>query len=663
MHGPETTLFQAVQDKYRKSTQISLKELENRKDVLATLHKMHSNLKLREIIEKIDYSLKNLESSLQDQWLWKDRIFNLINQGQLQEANKEVALFREGHDEIELDDFLNELFIHLQQFGEVHAAIIQKESLLHMALPSILILLFNIVLVSIIIRSIKTPVMDLINKTRLIAGGDLTQRVTINAKDDIGLLGESFNQMTEDLSRARDKMHSLMSYTDSIIYSMTDILIVLDPEGKIKTANKAALDYSGYDEQELIGRPLADIITGDALLDMSRLKELIRKGPIQMDTISYHTKSGGNIPVSLSGSAIKDDADNLLGIVCIARDMSEINMLVKTAQSLAEIAESAADSDRIRAEELDRSQLASLNIMLDLDRQQKELKEAYKDLNTSKSELSKTYDELAKTNEELKNTTVQVIQNEKMSALGELTAGVAHELNQPLNGMKLICQDVLRDISKGRFDESTLEEDLKEVVSEVDRMSNIIDHMRLFSRTTMGAEFQVTEVNEAVEGVFKLLGQQLHVHNIHVEKSLGSELPSVPIDRIRLEQVFMNIINNARNAVESTGNKEMNIWVSSYFSESNGNRTVIVSVKDNGGGIPEEIRNRIFEPFYTTKRPGKGTGLGLSVSKKIIDDANGTIELMVEDGIGSQFNVILPAVPLTEEQMPDNESGESGNII
>ena len=219
---------------------------------------------------------------------------------------------------------------------------------------------------------------------------------------------------------------------------------------------------------------------------------------------------------------------------------------------------------------------------------------------------------------------MQLVQSEKLSALGELTAGVAHELNQPLNGIKIISQSLLRDIEKNRFKEKNVGDDLTEIVDQVNKMSEIIDHMRIYSRNTEGGQETMIDVNTVMEGPFKLLDQQLKNHNIDVVRELTPDLPQLMGDKVRLEQVFMNLIINARDAVKSCGREKKRIEVRTFRTD---NHSVAIEVKDNGEGIPEELREKIFEPFFTTKEPGKGTGLGLSVLNTIIDEHKGRIEL------------------------------------
>ena len=242
--------------------------------------------------------------------------------------------------------------------------------------------------------------------------------------------------------------------------------------------------------------------------------------------------------------------------------------------------------------------------------------------------------------EKLQQIESHLVQSEKLSALGELTAGVSHELNQPLNGIKIISQALLRDIKKNRLEEEELEEDLTEIVKQVNKMAEIINHMRIYTRNTEGNSSEMIDISTVIEGPFKILDQQLKTHGIEVVKEFAPGLPEVMCDPIRLEQVFMNLIANAKGSVESCGKENKRIEIRAY--ESDDSQSVEVTVKDNGEGIPEHLRQKIFQPFFTTKEPGKGTGLGLSVSHKIIEEHRGRIELESKVGEGTTFKVILP---------------------
>ena len=254
--------------------------------------------------------------------------------------------------------------------------------------------------------------------------------------------------------------------------------------------------------------------------------------------------------------------------------------------------------------------------------------------------------QLAAAHEELKEKTGQIVQNEKMTALGELTASVAHELNQPLNVIKIIAQSLLRNIGQINADEE-LKEDLQDIVGQVNKMAEIIDHMRVFSRKSAGEKKDNVDLNELFEGVFKFVGQQLENHRIEVKKDLAGDLANVAGDPIRIEQIFMNLITNARNVLDDVDQQEKTIIVRTYNLEQNKSplhvNSVVAEVEDNGPGVPEDIRDKIFEPFFTTREPGKGTGLGLSVASEVIEEHDGKMELETEKGEYALFRVILPA--------------------
>lgn len=419
------------------------------------------------------------------------------------------------------------------------------------------------------------------------------------------------------LNRFLTKSLLLRDYTNNIISSMMDTLMVIGPDGRIKTINKATSDLSGYSKDELIDEPVATIIGGkvkglivydepeDVVQFLVRLglNEAIVGDGIDDHELDYVTKTGEKIPMSFSCSVVWNEKDELLGVVCVARDIRERRRFVQKEKELV-VAKITAEADRKRV-----------------------------------SELTEAYEKLEKADQELKETTAQLVQNEKLTALGEMAAGVAHELTQPLLAIKLISEWL---VEKWKIDQEKISGELQKIVRLTKRAFDIIEHMRLFSRHPRGEHGGEIGVNEAVEGVFKLLGQQLHVNNIEVRKELSSDMPKALIGQVALEQVLMNLIINARHAMEESGRKPMTIEIKSFLKEKDGLKVAVVSVRDNAGGVPEDIQARIFEPFFTTKEPGKGTGLGLSVSRKIIADASGKLELEVDKGVGSTFNVILP---------------------
>ncbi|MGA2404125.1 MAG: ATP-binding protein [Syntrophobacteraceae bacterium] len=239
----------------------------------------------------------------------------------------------------------------------------------------------------------------------------------------------------------------------------------------------------------------------------------------------------------------------------------------------------------------------------------------------------------------------QLIQAGKMATLGEMATGVAHELNQPLNAIKLGSEYLLKMTEKGQtVERDELDELAGDMSREVDRAAAIINHLRQFGRKSDVVAHRV-DINKSIRGVFTILGQQLRIHGIEVKLDLDKTLPPIMADENRLEQVFVNLVNNARDAMldrKAVGHAGPNELTVKSFLEQ-GRVTAIVS--DTGPGIPESIRGRLFEPFFTTKETGKGTGLGLSISYGIVRDYKGAIDFTTSEGAGATFIVSFPEAP------------------
>jgi PAS domain S-box-containing protein len=238
----------------------------------------------------------------------------------------------------------------------------------------------------------------------------------------------------------------------------------------------------------------------------------------------------------------------------------------------------------------------------------------------------------------------QLIQASKMATLGTMASGIAHEINQPLNVIQVCSDYFMKMIKKGEtIDEEDFYAMAEEIERNVQRAAQTITHMKDFSRQSE-VESDQLNINRPINDVFKILGQQLRIHGIDVTMDLADNLPSIVADHNRLEQVFINLVTNARDALDEkesqNGSQDWNkiLKIKSCVEGDH----VVVTVYDNGIGIPEEIRDKIFEPFFTTKDVGKGTGLGMSISYGIIKDYNGTIDVESDPGNGTTFTLTFP---------------------
>jgi C4-dicarboxylate-specific signal transduction histidine kinase len=247
----------------------------------------------------------------------------------------------------------------------------------------------------------------------------------------------------------------------------------------------------------------------------------------------------------------------------------------------------------------------------------------------------------------------QLSHTSKIMALGEMATGVAHELNQPLNGMAAYIQLLEFRLASGK--ETPTEEQSRmfsDMMQEVKRMSQIVEHLRVFSRTgKLSAKKQLLDIRAVYYNASKLLRAQIMNSGIQLEEHFQENLPPVSGNGTRLEQVFLNLLLNARDAVEAlsaTGSQggashpgAIRVSVTREVREERSG--ILLQVADNGVGVQPQHLERIFDPFFTTKEPGKGTGLGLAIIQGIIKDMEGTIGVQSEPGCGAEFRVWLPS--------------------
>lgn len=248
-------------------------------------------------------------------------------------------------------------------------------------------------------------------------------------------------------------------------------------------------------------------------------------------------------------------------------------------------------------------------------------------------ENAKTYTTLENRLEELKRTQTQLIQSEKMAAVGQLVSGVAHELNNPLTGILGFAEILANQPGL----DAAMKRDLDRIYQEADRSRRIIQNLLHFARQEEPSRTPA-DINEVLNRTLAILEYQLRVKNIAVVKNLDPGLPITTIDIQQFEQIFLNIVINAEQAIQETG-KEGEITVTTQLGPSD---KILISFKDNGPGIAPEHLPKIFEPFFTTKEVGKGTGLGLSLSYGIIKQHGGKIHVESKPGQGACFRIELP---------------------
>jgi PAS domain S-box-containing protein len=249
---------------------------------------------------------------------------------------------------------------------------------------------------------------------------------------------------------------------------------------------------------------------------------------------------------------------------------------------------------------------------------------------------------------ELEQQRLRAFHADRLQALGEMAAGVAHELNQPLNGIRAFAEGALYGYRQGwETTPADTAETFTEVVRLVDRMTDVIDHMREFSRAGSDSDPVAFALHSSVDGALKLLGAQLRLHGISVDLDVSAALPRAHGHPNQIEQVVINLITNARDALCDRQRQPATAppWRPSlrvHATADSSTPTVRLAVADNGGGMPDEALIRAFEPFFTTKEVGKGTGLGLSIARAIVERHHGAISLHNRPGDGLTVVVDLP---------------------
>lgn len=269
-----------------------------------------------------------------------------------------------------------------------------------------------------------------------------------------------------------------------------------------------------------------------------------------------------------------------------------------------------------------------------------EKKSMERDLIAKHWELKNAFEELERAHMELKSAQEALVQAGKLAALGELAAGVAHELNQPLAGIMGFSQE-LNSHLKENFPDSQALDYTSEIVKNSTRMKKIIQQLREFTRKSV-EDFQNVEIESVIHESQKLLEQQFKSRGIDVVIKTEPDMPKVYCNPFQLEQVFINLSTNARDAIEATGRSSGKIEIEIRRKADDSRRFVEVQFKDDGCGMTPETKNRALEPFYTTKEVGKGTGLGLSVSYGILSKIHGTMMIESSPQKGTTFLLTLP---------------------
>jgi PAS domain S-box-containing protein len=237
----------------------------------------------------------------------------------------------------------------------------------------------------------------------------------------------------------------------------------------------------------------------------------------------------------------------------------------------------------------------------------------------------------------------KLIHADRMANLGEMASGIAHEINQPLNIISLAMDNILFESARAEnLDATFFKNKSDKIFNNITRIRNIIDHIRAFSRSNDDFILSAFDINVSIENAVTMLSEQFKQHEITLELHLQKQLPQILGNTYKFEQVMLNLLSNARDAVNEKKSKqneytELTIKINSFQEDQH----IVVEVTDNGIGVRNEDIDNIMLPFYTTKETGKGTGLGLSICYQIINEMNGTLEIKSDLNQGTKVKVIL----------------------
>src|SRR6266487_344054 len=375
-----------------------------------------------------------------------------------------------------------------------------------------------------------------------------------------------------------------------------------------------------------VGAPVADS------LETSSLKEMDWEQLLQGYSDLLEQKKALEMRVHKS-------EERRRALMHILSDLNNVNRkLANQRKAMIHIlADYEQDRDRLarQTERLDNSRRAIMHILQDSHKSNLRLENSRKAMIHIMSDLKVTTEEVQRREQELREKQEQLVQAGKLATLGELTTGVAHELNNPLNNIGLFIGNVIDLIELGEADPQRMLHELHSAMQQVHKATEIISHLRTFGRAATVSREPVV-INQVIQRAISLVHKQLHLRQIEVQLRFPSEDVIVIGNAIQMEQVFINLLTNARDALADVTQKMITITCTV--------KTDVVNIHfcDTGPGIPAGLEQRIFDPFFTTKEVGAGTGLGLSITYGIIKEHQGSITVESRPGEGALFIIQLP---------------------
>jgi PAS domain S-box-containing protein len=520
-----------------------------------------------------------------------------------------------------------------------------------------------------------------------IATGQSQCEFIIGTKSAIQILGyrssqpgESIQEQLKEhvLEKTREIQEATL-FNENIIHSITDGIMVLDSKLRIKTWNRKMESIFGLKAKHVLGRSIEDELPFVDSRFLQRLQEVIHSSAlIEEKGVRFGSPTRSNIVVNLKMIPLLDRQSEVTGIIVLHEDVTDIERIEIRYRNLFETAQDgicltdlegrviSANQKMLKVLETrwqdlkDKSLLdflppdkgTRLKELMDQATQEHEFEPYELEIispsgKTTPVEISITavgQDEkvfglhiISRDISKRKRMEQQMIQTSKLAAVGELASGVAHEINNPLASIAGYAEDLLDLLQEKQKinveDIKEFKEDLTTIMEQTHRCKEITQNLLDFART---GDFELiyTNVNHLVEKTLLLIEPEAKFGKVQIKRELSPQLPITETDPSQLQQVFLNLLNNAIDAVEPGGT----IRVVSDHSDG----SIQIRFQDDGIGIPEKNLKKIFDPFFTTKPPGSGTGLGLSICFRIMEKLNGKLTVESRKNVGSTFTVTIP---------------------
>jgi PAS domain S-box-containing protein len=551
-------------------------------------------------------------------------------------------------------------------------------------LAALVFLITSAIIFIFVLRFVNRPIRKLIGETRLIAKGEYNKTVDINRDDEIGQLAVAINKMGREIGEKQTELNRQRDEYQNLFERVPCLITVQDREFKLLRYNQEFSD--GFNPQK--GDYCYHAYKGrDRKCDHCPVEGTFEDGQSHYGEETGMIGDGTIKHWIFRTSPIFDDKGNIVAAMEISLDITERKQLeveleksekkyhaifsnipnpvfvldtetfkILDCNKSVEVVYGYQVNEMLNRSFLDLFQeeerdyysykIVNTEVLNQAKHLNKEGKILYVNIRVSPSEYSQKKVFLVTTSDITKRLEAeqQLIQASKMATLGEMATGVAHELNQPLSVIKTASSFLLKKIKqKEKIEDDILSTLLTKADNNVDRATKIINHMRQFARKS-DMDLKKIDVNIVLKRAFEIFSQQLKVRGIDVIWETEKNLPKISADSDRLEQVFINLLINARDAIEQKGKTiggelpDNKITISTMATE----KEVVVKVEDTGIGISEAIRDKLFEPFFTTKQVGKGTGLGLSISYGIIKECHGSIKALSTKEGGARFIIKFP---------------------